>query len=110
MGYPRLIDGGTRDCGAITPSATKRKWLNYAADQSVEGIELRPAFKDHQACSAEPWINGVDLNRYTEIFHPTTPVTPASTPGCSACTPTDRTSAINRVGPGVRWQVGVDRE
>jgi hypothetical protein len=70
MGYPRLIDEGTRGCGAITPSATKRKWLNYAADQSVEGIELRPAFKDHQACSAEPWINGVDLNRYTEIFHP----------------------------------------
>jgi lysophospholipase L1-like esterase len=82
MGYPNLIDEGIRSCGAITPSATKRKWLNYAANQSAEGIktaaakagvtfvDVRAAFKDHQACSATPWINGVDLNRYSEIFHP----------------------------------------
>lgn len=82
MGYPRLIDEGTGSCGAITPNATKRKWLNYAADESVEGIksasakagvtfvDVRSGFTGHQACSAKPWINGVDLNRYAEIFHP----------------------------------------
>ncbi|WP_158647504.1 SGNH/GDSL hydrolase family protein [Actinoplanes sp. ATCC 53533] len=82
MGYPRLIDAGSGSCGAITPSATKREWLNYAADKSAEGIksaadkagvtyvDVRNGFTGHQACSATPWINGVDLNHYSEIFHP----------------------------------------
>jgi lysophospholipase L1-like esterase len=82
MGYPRLIDSGTGSCGAITPGATKRQWLNYAADQAAEGIksaagkagvtfvDVRSGFAGHEACSATPWINGVDLNRYSEIFHP----------------------------------------
>jgi lysophospholipase L1-like esterase len=82
MGYPNLIDPGTGSCGAITPGATKRQWLNYAADQAAEGIksaaakagvtfvDVRSGFAGHQACSASPWINGVDLNHYSEIFHP----------------------------------------
>jgi lysophospholipase L1-like esterase len=82
MGYPRLIDGGTAGCGAITPGAAKRQWLNYAADQAVEGaksaagkagvtfVDVRGGFAGHAACSATPWINGVDLSHYSEIFHP----------------------------------------
>ncbi|PRY41565.1 SGNH/GDSL hydrolase family protein [Umezawaea tangerina] len=82
LGYPRLVDPGTGSCGAITPSATKRQWLNYAADQTSDGIrsaagdagvtfvDVRPAFADHQACGTAPWINGVDLSHYSEIFHP----------------------------------------
>ncbi|MEV6349165.1 SGNH/GDSL hydrolase family protein [Actinoplanes sp. NPDC051851] len=82
LGYPRLIDEGTGSCGAITPGATKREWLNIAADQTVEGItsaaakagvvfvDVRDGFTEHQACSAVPWINGVDLGHYSEIFHP----------------------------------------
>jgi len=82
MGYPHLIDEGTAGCGAIAPSATKRKWLNIAADQAAEGIksaagkagvtfvDVRGGFAGHEACSATPWINGVDLSHYSEIFHP----------------------------------------
>ncbi len=82
MGYPHLIDEGDGSCGAITPGATKREWMNYAADQMAEGIrsaagkagvtfvDVRDGFAGHEACSATPWINGVDLTRYDEIFHP----------------------------------------
>ncbi len=81
-GYPRLIDVGTGSCGAITPNAKKREWINYAAEQATEGasgaaakagvtfIDIRPGFKGHEACSAKPWINGVDPARFSEIFHP----------------------------------------
>ncbi|GAA3896137.1 SGNH family lipase [Streptomyces lacrimifluminis] len=83
LGYPRLVDPGTGSCGVITPGAKKREYMNYAADQAAEimkqatekagyeFIDVRLAFAEHGACSASPFINNVDPNRYTEIFHPT---------------------------------------
>ncbi|GAB7041538.1 MULTISPECIES: SGNH/GDSL hydrolase family protein [Catenuloplanes] len=82
MSYPRVIDEGTGSCGAITPNAFKRTQMNNNADHMAEGIrsateragvkfvEMRLPFLGHQACSAEPWINGVDATRISEIFHP----------------------------------------
>jgi lysophospholipase L1-like esterase len=83
MAYPRLVDAGTGSCGAITPSATRRSELNFTADHVAAGIseatqrsgvkfvEMRLPFEGHEACSADPWINGVDANHIDEIFHPT---------------------------------------
>ncbi|MFG1605585.1 SGNH/GDSL hydrolase family protein [Actinoplanes sp. NPDC049265] len=83
MAYPRLVDAGTGSCGVITPSATRRSQLNFTADNVAAGIseatqrggvkfvEMRLPFEGHEACSADPWINGVDAAHINEIFHPT---------------------------------------
>ena len=81
--YSNLIDPGTRSCGAITPNAFRRTQLLYNAYHLGEGIrtateragvkfvDMRLAFEGHEACSADPWINGVDAAHISEIFHPT---------------------------------------
>jgi lysophospholipase L1-like esterase len=81
--YPQVIDQGSGTCGAITPSAFRRKQMKHMTDNLVEGIrdatiatgvtftDMRLAFNGHEACTADPWINGVDANHITEIFHPT---------------------------------------
>ncbi|MFF7552220.1 SGNH/GDSL hydrolase family protein [Streptomyces olivaceus] len=83
LGYPRLVDPGTGSCGAVTPGAKKREYLNYAADQAADSmkqatekagykfVDVRLAFAQHGACSASPFINGVNPDKFTEIFHPT---------------------------------------
>jgi lysophospholipase L1-like esterase len=82
LGYPRLIDAGTGSCGAITPNAFRRKQMTHNADYMAEGtataatraglgfIDMRLPFLGHEACSAAPWINGVDAAHLSEIFHP----------------------------------------
>ncbi|MEV4641991.1 SGNH/GDSL hydrolase family protein [Actinoplanes sp. NPDC049548] len=82
LGYPRIIDSGTGGCGAITPNEFRRNQLNFNADHLAEGIktaaeqagltfvDMRLPFAGHEACSSEPWINGVDAGHITEIFHP----------------------------------------
>ncbi|WP_250004530.1 SGNH/GDSL hydrolase family protein [Actinoplanes sp. M2I2] len=82
LGYPRLVAEGTGSCGALSPSAANRKQLTHNADHVAAGIataseragvkfiEMRLPFLGHEACSADPWINGVDAGHLTEIFHP----------------------------------------
>ncbi|GGM21132.1 SGNH/GDSL hydrolase family protein [Micromonospora yangpuensis] len=81
LGYPRLL-APTGSCGAISPSAAKRAYMNANADAVAEGtraaasragvtfVDMRPVFAGHEACSAKPAINGVNLARLTETFHP----------------------------------------
>jgi lysophospholipase L1-like esterase len=84
LGYPRVIDPeGTGSCGAITPNALRRKQMTHMADHMAEGIQdatkrvsgvtfidMRLPFAGHEACTTEPFVNGVDANHITEIFHP----------------------------------------
>ncbi|WP_433530909.1 SGNH/GDSL hydrolase family protein [Micromonospora sp. CA-263727] len=82
LGYPRLV-APTGSCGAISPSTTKRANMNANADAVAEGtraaasragvtfVDMRPVFAGYEACSARPFIHGVDLTRLTETFHPT---------------------------------------
>jgi lysophospholipase L1-like esterase len=81
--YPNVIDQGTGSCGAITPSAFRRQQMKHMSTHLAEGIrdattrtgvtftDMRLAFEGHEACTADPWINGVDANHISEIFHPT---------------------------------------
>jgi lysophospholipase L1-like esterase len=80
--YTNMIDPGTGSCGAITPNAFRRTQLRYNAYHLAEGIrtateragvkfvDMRLPFEGHEACSADPWINGVDAAHQSEIFHP----------------------------------------
>ncbi|MDP9793269.1 lysophospholipase L1-like esterase [Catenuloplanes nepalensis] len=82
LGYPRLVDEGTGSCGALSPSAANRKQVTHNADHLAAGIadaagragvrfvEMRLPFLGHEACGADPWINGVDPAQLSEIFHP----------------------------------------
>ncbi|MEW2402476.1 SGNH/GDSL hydrolase family protein [Streptomyces sp. NPDC046862] len=81
LGYPRAL-ASTGSCGQIDLSAAKRTSMNGMADALAEGtqaaaksasvyfIDMRSQFDGHGACGADPWINGVDLSRQAEIFHP----------------------------------------
>ncbi|MER6089971.1 SGNH/GDSL hydrolase family protein [Streptomyces bluensis] len=81
LGYPRTISP-TGSCGAIDLSTAKRTSMNGMADALAEGtlaasisssvyfIDMRNQFNGHEACGSDPWINGVDLSRLTEVFHP----------------------------------------
>lgn len=83
LGYPHLVAAPGKDgvsCEQLTDA--KRKALNEGADSLVELIkgraeaarftfvDVREAFKGHEACTREPWIHGAggDLS---EAFHPT---------------------------------------
>lgn len=82
LGYPRTLESSTTSCGAIDLSPAKRTAMNGMADALAEGtraatvkepayfIDMRNQFNGHGACGADPWINGVDLSRPAEIFHP----------------------------------------
>ncbi|WP_033346340.1 SGNH/GDSL hydrolase family protein [Catenuloplanes japonicus] len=82
LGYPRVVDEGTASCGALSPTAANRKQLSHNADHLAEGtrdatvrsgvtfVDMRLPFAGHEACTPEPFINGVDPAHITEIFHP----------------------------------------
>ena len=82
LGYSNLIDPGTGSCGAVTPNAFKRtailnntyhmgEGIRTATERAgVKFIDMRGYFKGHEACSADPYINGVDAARVSESFHP----------------------------------------
>lgn len=82
LGYPRALASTGGSCGQIDLSAAKRTSMNGMADALAEGtlaaaesagvyfIDMRNQFDGHGACGADPWINGVDLSRQAEIFHP----------------------------------------
>ncbi|MGW0504661.1 SGNH/GDSL hydrolase family protein [Micromonospora sp. NPDC003241] len=81
LGYPRLV-APTGSCGAISPSAAKRTFMNGNADAVAEGtraaasragvtfVDMRPVLAGYEACSPKPFIHGVNLTRLTETFHP----------------------------------------
>jgi hypothetical protein len=82
LGYSNLIDPGSGSCGAITPNAFKRNQILFNTYHMGEGlrtateragvsyVDMRLALEGHEACSADPFINGVDFNRVSEMFHP----------------------------------------
>ena len=81
-GYPHLVaaPGKGVNCESLTDA--RRRTLNTASDALAkvigeraaahEGftfVDVRKAFAGHEACTAQPWINGVG-NDLSESFHP----------------------------------------
>ncbi|HWS36931.1 MAG TPA: SGNH/GDSL hydrolase family protein [Actinoplanes sp.] len=82
LGYPHLVAAPGKDgvsCEQLTDA--KRKALNEGADSLVELIkgraetagftfvDVREAFRGHEACTKEPWIHAADGD-LSEAFHP----------------------------------------
>ncbi|MBW6433861.1 SGNH/GDSL hydrolase family protein [Actinoplanes hulinensis] len=84
VGYPHLVadpgKGGV-SCDSLTDA--HRKALNAGADtldelikarvaahQGFTFVDVREAFKGHEACTGEPWIHSV-RDDFSESYHPT---------------------------------------
>ncbi|MEU8657701.1 SGNH/GDSL hydrolase family protein [Actinoplanes philippinensis] len=83
LGYPHLVaapGSSGVSCEALTDA--RRKALNDGADaldELIKGrvtaagftfVDVREAFKGHEACTKEPWIHGIRDN-LSESYHPT---------------------------------------
>lgn len=80
LGYPHMYQPGG-NC-LFAPSDTARGYVNQGADvldqvikdvASADGVtfaDVRSSFSGHEVCSADPWLNGVNLNNLDESFHP----------------------------------------
>ena len=83
LGYPHLVaEPGKSGVSCQTLTDPRREALNSGADSLVELIkgrvaaqqgftfvDVRDAFKGHEACTADPWIHAVAGNM-SEAFHP----------------------------------------
>ncbi|KXP03069.1 SGNH/GDSL hydrolase family protein [Tsukamurella pseudospumae] len=83
VGYPSVLDGD-RSCAAIRFFRTASiPWMRSilterlnravrqaAASTQAEYIDMEPASKGHELCSARPWINGVDDDPRAAEMHP----------------------------------------
>ena len=81
VGYPGLIPPVVNeDCfiqqAAIEPLRLGLTKLNTAMQQAakeaqVEFVSTNNAIKGHELCSAEPWVNGLNLGNPNASLHPT---------------------------------------
>lgn len=83
VGYPSVF-AGDRTCGAIAPfRSVSIPWMRSilterlnravqraAVTERAEYIDMEPASRGHELCSAQPWINGVDNDPRAAEMHP----------------------------------------
>ncbi|MEV6305639.1 SGNH/GDSL hydrolase family protein [Actinoplanes sp. NPDC051861] len=80
LGYPHLVGAGGTGCESLNDA--RRGALNDGSDSLNESIaaavgkhegftfvDVREAFKGHEACTGDPWINAV-RDTLPESFHP----------------------------------------
>ncbi len=84
LGYPRLVADPDRTglsmCAGLT--AEEARWVRQKGDEldrvvrtaaeraGVRFVDAAPAFADHEACTAEPWMEGISLATAVSSFHP----------------------------------------
>ncbi|CAM3720115.1 SGNH/GDSL hydrolase family protein [Tsukamurella ocularis] len=83
VGYPAVF-AGDRTCAAIAPfRSASIPWMRSilterlndavrraAANARAEYVDMEPASRGHELCSARPWINGVDEVPRAAALHP----------------------------------------
>ncbi|TWS22892.1 SGNH/GDSL hydrolase family protein [Tsukamurella sputi] len=83
VGYPSVF-AGDRTCGTISPfRSISIPWMRSvlterlnravqraAATEHVEYIDMEPASRGHELCTAQPWINGVHEVPRAAALHP----------------------------------------
>jgi lysophospholipase L1-like esterase len=84
VGYPQLVIDPAKSsfptCAGITPDESrwvrqKGDQLNAAIRQAAQAtgaryVDAATPFAGHEACSAQPWMVGVDLTNIVASFHP----------------------------------------
>ncbi|HVL28401.1 MAG TPA: SGNH/GDSL hydrolase family protein, partial [Acidimicrobiales bacterium] len=84
LGYPRLVAdpdlSGLETCAGLT--ADEARWVRQKGDEldrvvraaagvaGVRFVDAAAAFAGHEACTAEPWMEGISVATATSSFHP----------------------------------------
>ena len=84
LGYPRLVadpeQTGLSMCAGLT--AEEASWVRQKGDEldrvvrtaadaaGVRFVDAASAFAGHEACTAEPWMEGISLATAVSSFHP----------------------------------------
>lgn len=84
LGYPRLVPdpdrSGLQTCAGLT--AEEARWVRQKGDEldrvvgaaagaaGVRFLDAAGPFAGHEACTAEPWMEGISLATAVSSFHP----------------------------------------